>query len=327
MRVLGPVHGVLVADESQGGAGLWATLIQSAAVLLDHLRRVGRRYDARRSQAVSVDLPGGRMLTDHLVHARLRRGRLIRLVVAEAAIADQVNDHVLPELHAVLEGQAADEHHSFRVVPVDMENRRLKHFRHIRAVHGRTRIARIGNREADLVVDDDVQRATGVEGPRLRQLQGFRDDTLTGKCGVAMNLDGQHPGTGRVAAPFLAGPHRAFDHRVDDFEMRWIEGQRHMHVAGRRLQVRGEALVVLHVAGALLVGHVVLAFELGEDVRRRLAQQIHQHIEAAAVGHADDHFLHAAAAPDCWMTSSSNGISDSPPSSEKRRWPTYLVCR
>ena len=31
--------------------------------------------------------------------------------------------------------------------------------------------------------------------------------------------------------------------------------------------------------------------------------------------------------PPRWMRSSSSGISESPPSSEKRFWPTYLVCR
>ena len=51
--------------------------------------------------------------------------------------------------------------------------------------------------------------------------------------------------------------------------------------------------MVLHIPGALQVGHVVLALELGENIRGRFAQQIHQHIEPAAMGHADDHFFHA----------------------------------
>ncbi len=175
-----------------------------------------------------------------------------------------------------------------------MEDRRLEHFRNVRAVHGRTRIARVRDGEADLVVDDDVQRATGVEGARLRQLQGFRDHALASERSVAMDLDGQHLGAGRVAAPFLPGPHGTLDHRVDHFQMRRIEGERDMHVAGRGLQIRGEALVVLHVARALQVGHVVLAFEFRENIRGRLAEQVHEHIQAAAVGHADDRLFHTA---------------------------------
>jgi hypothetical protein len=52
-----------------------------------------------------------------------------------------------------------------------------------------------------------------------------------------------------------------------------------------------------------------------------LAQGVHQHVEAAAVGHADDHFLHAdrAGVRTSWSIAR---ISDSPPSSEKRFWPT-----
>ena len=35
------------------------------------------------------------------------------------------------------------------------------------------------------------------------------------------------------------------------------------------------------------------AFELGEEILRHLAQGVHQHIQAAAVGHADHGLLHA----------------------------------
>ena len=55
-----------------------------------------------------------------------------------------------------------------------------------------------------------------------------------------------------------------------------------------------EAQVVLDVAGRQ-VG-VVLALELGEQVLGHLAQRIDQHVQPAAVRHADDHFLHAAGA-------------------------------
>jgi hypothetical protein len=53
----------------------------------------------------------------------------------------------------------------------------------------------------------------------------------------------------------------------------------------------------------------------------RLAQRIDQHVEAAAVGHADDGFLHAQA-PATRISSSIATMADSPPSSEKRFCPT-----
>ena len=41
---------------------------------------------------------------------------------------------------------------------------------------------------------------------------------------------------------------------------------------------------------------VVGALELGEQLRRRLAEQIDEHVEAAAMRHADDHLLDAGVA-------------------------------
>ena len=52
--------------------------------------------------------------------------------------------------------------------------------------------------------------------------------------------------------------------------------------------VRAEALVVLHVTGRQVFGGGVV--ELGEQVRGHLAQGVDQHVQAAAVGHADHDF-------------------------------------
>src|SRR6185437_1971402 len=63
------------------------------------------------------------------------------------------------------------------------------------------------------------------------------------------------------------------------------------HVAGGRSQVRGEPLVILHIARALLVREIVAALELGEDRKRRFAEYVDEHIEAPAMRHADDDLL------------------------------------
>ena len=75
--------------------------------------------------------------------------------------------------------------------------------------------------------------------------------------------------------------------------MRGIERERDVHVAGRRLQVRRESLVILDVARAAQLLEVVLSLELAEQILRRLAEQIHQHVEAAAMRHADDDLFDA----------------------------------
>jgi hypothetical protein len=104
----------------------------------------------------------------------------------------------------------------------------------------------------------------------------------------------QHLVAGVVAAAMLARAHRALDHRVHDLQVRRVEREREVHRAARGLDVRREALVVLHVARGELVG--VLALELAEEVRRDLAERVHEHVQAPAVGHADHDFLGAVRA-------------------------------
>ena len=64
-------------------------------------------------------------------------------------------------------------------------------------------------------------------------------------------------------------------------------------VPDRLLNVAGRADVVLHVAGALRHVRVELALELAEDLRVRLADDVGEHVEPAAVRHAHHDFVHA----------------------------------
>ena len=61
-----------------------------------------------------------------------------------------------------------------------------------------------------------------------------------------------------------------------------------MHVARRGLQIGRKPLVVFDVAGAAQFRKIVLAFEFTEQIVRRLAEQIDEHVEAAPVRHAED---------------------------------------
>ena len=94
---------------------------------------------------------------------------------------------------------------------------------------------------------------------------------LAGEGGVAVHQHRQHLLALRVGAAVHAGAHRAFDHRVDDLQVRGVEGQRQVHRAAGGGHVGAEALVVLHVAG----GQVFLrgVVELGEQVGGHLAQR------------------------------------------------------
>ena len=260
------------------------------------------RQHALRRQLLRVDLPRRRLLANDLIHQRLRGRGLVGLVVAMAAIAHQIDHDVLVEFHAIFEREARDEAHRLGIVGIHVQNRRLDHLRHVGAVQRRARIVRIAGGESHLVVDDDVHGAAGVEAARLRQLQRLHDDALAGKRGIAVNLHRQHLVALGIAAPLLARAGRAFDHGIDDFQMRGIERERHVHVARGRLQIGRKALVILDVARAAQLGEVVVPLELVEQILRRLAEQIDQHIEPAAMRHADDGLLDAGlarpAAPD-----------------------------
>jgi hypothetical protein len=229
--------------------------------------------------------------------------RLVGLVVAMPAVADEVDDHVLGEALAEVVRKLGDERHRFRVVAVHMQHRCADHLGHVSAVQRRARVFGGAGGEADLVVDDDVHRAADGEAARLRHLEQFHHHALAGERGVAVHQDRQHHLAIGVAAAQLARAHAADDHRIDDFQVRGVEGEGDVHGAARRGHVGAEAHVVLHVAGvrsAVVLVVLELAFELVEQLARRLAERVHQHVEAAAVGHAHHHFLDAlfAAATD-----------------------------
>ncbi len=108
-----------------------------------------------------------------------------------------------------------------------------------------------------------------------------------------MNIDRQHFASVSVIAAILAGTYRAFHHRRDDFEMRRVERHGQVDFATRRHDVGAEALVVFHVTRTTLDDF--LAIELVDQIRRVLAQDVDQQIQAATVGHADHDFLGAIA--------------------------------
>ncbi|MCY1411243.1 hypothetical protein D9M71_266250 [compost metagenome] len=97
-----------------------------------------------------------------------------------------------------------------------------------------------------------------------------------------------------IVAAVLAGAHGTLDHRGNDFQVGRVERQCQVDFAAGGHDVRGEALVVLHVTGAELDD--LLAFELVEQVARVLAEGVDQHVQTATVGHADDDFLGAVGA-------------------------------
>ena len=115
----------------------------------------------------------------------------------------------------------------------------------------------------------------------------------------------------RRAVLVLLGAHLAEHHRIDDLEMRRVGGQRQMHLVAVELAVRRGAEVILHVARAFdLVGRRRAALELVEDRAVRLAHHLRQHVEPAAMRHAERRSPCTPSSPPRLMICSSAGISD-----------------
>ena len=206
------------------------------------------------------------MLADNAIHDRLSGGGLVGLVMAETAIADQIDDHVLAEAHAVGQCQTRDLNDRLGVIAIHMKDGRLEHLGDVAAIHGRARIGGLAGGKAHLIVDDQMQRATGIKTAGLRQLHGLHDHALTGERRITVDEHRHDPSAFGIATTLLPGAYRTLDYRINDFQVGGIEGQRHVHVTGSRLDVRRVALVVFDVAGALQMGQVVLTFELGKQL-------------------------------------------------------------
>src|SRR5690606_453595 len=147
--------------------------------------------------------------------------------------------------------------------------------------------------KANLVVDDDVNRAPSGIRAGLGHLECFHDHALPCEGGIAVNDDGHHHVAELVLTTVLTRTHRTLDHRRDDFQVGGVERHRQVHFAAWCHDVGGETLVVFHVAGAL-VGRTT--FKLAEQIAGVLAQDVHQYVQATTVRHTNDNFLHAIAA-------------------------------
>ena len=98
-----------------------------------------------------------RVRADRLVQLRLRERRLVGLVVTPAAIAHEVDQHVLRELVAIRHREPHRDEARFGIIGVHVHDRHLESLRRIARVARRPRVDRIG-REAHLVVHDEVHR-------------------------------------------------------------------------------------------------------------------------------------------------------------------------
>src|SRR5690349_20265170 len=137
----------------------------------------------------------------------------------------------------------------------------------------------------------EERECAGAVAAQQGQVQRLRDHTLPGERRVAVHHQRQD-GEAALALveQVLLGADDALEDRVDGLQVRGVRGQRHdrLAVAEHPEVLALGTQVVLDVAGAVGLARVEVALELAEDLADRLADDVRQHVEPAAVRHADD---------------------------------------
>src|SRR4051794_3735095 len=213
-------------------------------------------HDAGLDELLAPQLRDALLVLDLGVHLGLRVRGLVGLVVAEAAVAEQVDHDVVAELLAEGEREADGRDAAGDIVGVDVDDRRVVALGGVGRPPGRARVLGV-RREADLVVLDQVQAAADLVAVDGLEVQRLGDDALAGERRVAVQDDrdgGVRVAAGvRAGAAGLRGARRAEHDRVDVLEV----GRVALEVDEDRVAVRElvgalRAVVVLDVARAAL---------------------------------------------------------------------------
>ena len=240
-------------------------------------------------QALAVEPRNMRMPLDCPVHTRLGKARFVPFIVAVAAITEHVDHNVLFKSLTIFHSQPGHANDGLRVIAVDVENRRLGCLGHVRWIRPGVGIFRV-RRKANLIVDDDVDRAAGAIAAQAGEVERFRHHSLTGKGRVPMNQQGDHMRTFAIVGTVLLGAHPALDHWIDRLKVAGVSGEGQMHgLAIPRHLITREAQVVFDISRAHHKRGINVAFKLGKDHLIRLAQDVSQDIQPAAVRHTDHH--------------------------------------
>ena len=242
-------------------------------------------------QTVGVELQRRLVSLDLFIHEGVGEHRFIPLVVAETAVAEDVDHHVLVELLPELGRHLGGVNHGLGIVAVHMEDRRFHHQRDIRRI-GRGARERGCGGETDLVVHDDVDRAAGAVATDTRQLEALGHDALPGKGRVPVQKHRDHLVMLGVFQLVALGAGFAQHDRVHRFEVRGVGGQRQVDGVAVELPVARRAEVVFHIARPVhVLGLEAAALKLVEDRAVGLGHHVGQHRQTTPVRHPDDDFL------------------------------------
>ena len=96
--------------------------------------------------------------TDHLIHHRLSKSRLILLVMTVSTIPDDIDENVLMELLAVFKGNMYGFVHELGLVGIYVNDRSLNRPSNVSTIKPSSSLSRC-SRETDLIVSDYMDDA------------------------------------------------------------------------------------------------------------------------------------------------------------------------
>ena len=253
-------------------------------VFPDVLLLLFRQFPALPERRSVQGCGGGARLNPLGLHGR-GEGGLVRFIVAQTAVTVHVQNDVPSEFLAELEREVRRPHQVFRAFSVDMQDGGLEHLGHVRGVAGGAGFVRAGG-EADLVVDDEVHGAARAVAFQQGKIEHFRHDSLPRESGVSVQDERQHMLAFRVLQVVLHGPGSAFHHGIHGFQMAGVGGEADVEVMPVHVARGGVAEVVFDVAPADGGFRKVVRREFVEDGFQRFVEDVGEHIQPSAVGHA-----------------------------------------
>ena len=216
--VFAPIHSVFAFLFGQDFLDAVA-FIHRGAVVADEFFGFFLGDHAFFNQLLGIHGAGAGVCGHLFVHQGLGQRRIVAFVVAEFAVAHQIDHDVFLEGGAVVQRDLGGVAHGFRVVAVHVQNRRAHHLGDVGAIQGGAGVARVGSGEAHLVVDHEVDGAAGAVAAGLRHIEGGLVYAQTDEGRVAVGKDGQHLFAAFGTAVVLAGAYGAFNHRISDFQV------------------------------------------------------------------------------------------------------------
>ena len=173
------------------------------------------------------------------------------------------------------------------VVAVHMQHGAFEALRAVGAVVAAEGVARIRG-EADLVVDDHMDRAADGVAVEVHHVEALGHDALARERSVAVDEDRRDHLALCVAHQALLAAAAAHHDAVHELEVRRVRSEHHAELLPRRGRVLVRvAHVVLHIAAARRERGRPRLVELCEDLLQVLADDVREHIETPAVRHAE----------------------------------------